>query len=124
MRGGDLSYDLAPGIGFRFERVVKTEEGKLNRAAKAYMEQVIGKTDSNIYIITTEDERKALLFLVKWKIPYSRLIKADSELEIAQICVENTLLTYYDYDLHVLNNVRSRGKERVQAEQWTKHEVW
>lgn len=122
MKFGDLSNELAPGLGFRFERVLKTKEGKLNRAAKAYIESV-GRLDVNVYIITTGDERKARLFLYKWGVVYYRLIQADSLLEIPDICNENKLLTYYDTDVNVLQNVRARGRERVEAKLWTAQEV-
>lgn len=123
MRQGDLSQDLAPAVGFRFERLIRTEQGKLNKAVKGFIQNVLGRLDSNVYIITTEDERKAIAFCVKWGVPYTRVIQADSLLEIPDICIENHLVSYYDYDTHVLQNVRARGKERTDAIQWTQQEV-
>lgn len=123
MRGGNISNDVAPAIGFRFERLIKTEEGKLNRHVKGYIEQVLGDLDLNVYIITTNGQRKALSFCYKWGIPYTRIIQADSVLEIPDIANENTLLTYYDLDLDVVQNVNSRARKEVKAEQWMHPEV-
>lgn len=123
MRGGNISNDIAPAIGFRFERLIKTEEGKLNRHVKGYIEQVIGDLDLNVYIITTNGQRKALSFCYKWGIPYTRIIQADSLLEIPEIVNENSLLTYYDLDLDVVQNVNSRGRKGVKAELWMHPEV-
>lgn len=121
MKGGDLSNEVAPGVGMRFERCIKTVEGRLNRSAKAYLES-LGHIDVNIYIITTGDYRKALAFCVKWAIPCLRVIKADSLLEIPDICNENHLLTYYDMDVNVLQNVRARSRG-VEAKAWTSVEI-
>lgn len=119
MRGGDLSNELAPIVGMRFEGVVKTGGGKLNRAAKAFAQNLVMNAGYNIYIITTGNHRKALMFCVKWGFPWTQVLEADSVLEIPDICIENELRSYYDVDDQVLSNVRGRGKERVQAEQWT-----
>lgn len=123
MKHGDLSIDLAPAVGFRFERLIKTEEGRLNKSVKAFIENVIGHLDANVYIITSGNERKCRAFLLKWGIVYTRVIEAESPLEIPSICIENRLATYYDYDLDILQNVRARGKDRVEAIQWTMQEV-
>lgn len=122
MRGGDISDEIAPGFGIRFERVIKTDEGKLNRAAKAYLLS-IQRLDANIFILTTGDPRRAMAFCSKWGVPYFQIIGADSELELADICREKALVTYYDMDDRVLQNVRSRGMERVEAKLWTSVEV-
>lgn len=118
MRGGDLSNEQAAGLGMRFERVIKTEEGKLNRAAKAYL-QTIMRLDVNVFIITTGDFRKAVAFCVKWGIPYTRVVEAAGTLEIPDIVRENDLVTYYDLDQFVLQNINSRGHGKVDAKLWT-----
>lgn len=122
MLHGELSNETAPGVGMRFERVIKTEEGKLNRSAKAYL-QSINRLDVNLYIITTGDRRKVLAFLVKWGVPYYEVVSADSLFEIADICRELELLTYYDVDKDVLHNVGKRGKIPTKGELWTGYEV-
>lgn len=122
MRGGDLSNEIAPAIAMRFERVIKTEEGKLNKAAKAYL-QTIHRIDVNVYIITTGPERKAIAFLMKWGVPYFRVIECTSTLEIADVCREMDVLTYYDYDVELLNNINSRGHGKIEAKQWTQEHL-
>lgn len=123
MRQGDLSSDLAPAVGFRFERLIRTEEGKLNKHVKGFIQNILGNLDANVYIITTNDERKAVAFCWKWGVTYTRLIKADSPLEIPVIANENDLITYYDVDNDIVQNVNSRAKEGVKAELWTSREV-
>lgn len=123
MRAGDISNEVAPAVGIRFERVIRTEEGKLNRAAKAWIQAIIGELDCNVYIITTADERKARSFLYKWNVPYTRVIEAVSTLEIPDITRENELLTYHDIDLDILQNVRARGAKQTEAKQWTVVEI-
>lgn len=122
MRGGDISNEPAPAMGIRFERVIKTDEGKLNRAAKAYLER-LASMDLTIYIITTGDKRKCLSFLVKWGVVYNNVVEADSLLEISDIARENQFITYYDVDTDVLHNVRSRGQNRTAAELWEHYEI-
>lgn len=106
----------------RFEGAIKTDEGKLNRAAKAYLEK-IQDLELTIFVLTTGDYRKCLAYLVKWGIPYHEVIAVDSLFEIADICREHKFVTYYDTDKDVLYNVRTRGKEQVSAELWDKYEV-
>lgn len=119
MRGGDLSNEVAAGIGIRFERVIRTEdEGKLNRAAKDYLLK-IGNVDVNSYIITTNNYRKAAAFCHKWGVPYTRIIEAAGPLEIPDIVRENDLVTYWDLDKFVLDNINSRGHGKVDARLWT-----
>lgn len=118
MLGGDLSNEMAAGVGFRFERVIKTEEGKLNKSAKAHIQNIL-RLDVNLYIITTGDFRKAVAFCVKWGVPYSRILEAAGPLEIPDIVRENDMLTYYDMDQFVLQNINSRGHGKVQAQLWT-----
>lgn len=122
MRGGDLSNELAPAIGFRFEEVIKTAEGKLNRAAKGFIEQV-GRLNTNIYIITTGPQRKALAFIVKWGIPYTHVIEAETRLEVADIAREHDLITFFDVDTEVILNLNTRGNKKVKGELWTHREV-
>lgn len=122
MKLGDLSNEVAPAVGIRFEHVIRTGDGKLNRSAKAFLETLL-RMDSNVYIITTGPERKAMSFLFKWAVPYTRVIEAESLIEIPLICNEHALLTYYDVDNDILQNVRARGKERTKAALWTAREV-
>lgn len=123
MRGGDLSNEVAPTIGMRFERVLRTEEGRLNRSAKAYLESLSRGLGVNVCILTTGDHRKARAFCYKWSIPYNEIVECESTLEIPDVCREKDLLTYYDYDVHILQNVNSRGYGKVDAKQWTAVEV-
>lgn len=119
MKGGDLSNESAPGMGVRFEKVIKTEEGKLNKSLKGYLQYVTRSVDVNIFVITTNDRRRALAFLTKWGVPYNEVIEADSSLEIPDIVRENNLLTYFDLDKELLSNIKARGNEKVRAELWT-----
>ncbi len=75
MRDGDLSNELAATIGMRFDRVIKTEEGKLNRSAKAYLLS-INRLDVNCVLITTGSDRLAASFCFKWGVPYFRIVQA------------------------------------------------
>lgn len=118
MRHGDLSNELAPAIGIRFEGVIKTEEGKLNKAAKAFLSSR-SLQDINTYIITTGARRSALAFCVKWHIPYTDIIQADSTLEVPDIVREHDMIQYWDTDNLILQNVNSRGSGRVEVKQWT-----
>lgn len=118
MRGGDLSNEAAVGVGIRFERVIKTEEGKLNSSAKDYIHEIMW-VDLNVYLITTGDLRKAAAFCLKWGVPYSKIIEAAGPLEIPDIVRENDLVTYYDMDQMVLQNINSRGHGKVQVQLWT-----
>lgn len=122
MKGGDISNDPAPAMGIRFERVIKTSEGKLNRTAKAFIE-TLGRLECNIHIITTEDPRRCMAFLVKWRVPFTRVIGADSTLEIPDICREQHLLTYYDLDKDILQNVNSRGAGDIEVKLFDQVEV-
>lgn len=122
MRSGDISNEPASAVGMRFERVIKTEEGKLNRSAKAHL-QYLGRLNINRYVITTGDSRKAIAFLYKWDVPYFRVISADSTLEIPEIVREHDMLAYYDADREIVNNVNSRGHGKVDAKLWTSVEV-
>lgn len=122
MRGGDLSNELAATVGMRFERVIKTEEGKLNRSAKAYL-QSINRLDVNVVIITTGPVRLAASFCLKWGVPYFRIIPAESPLEVPDIVREMDMINYYDIDRDILQNVNSRGGGKVQVKQWTQFEV-
>lgn len=122
MRGGDLSNDLAPAIGIRFERVLRTEEGRLNKAAKAFIER-ISSVDANIFIVTTGDRRKALAFLTKWRVLFSQVVQADSTLEIPDICREQDFITYYDLDKAIIQNLNTRGNKKTKGELWTLVEV-
>lgn len=122
MRNGDLSDEIAPGIGLRFEGIVKTEEGKLNRSAKAYL-QSIARLDVNVYLITTGDPRRCMAFCVKWGVLGYKVINVTSTLEIPDVVREMGLLTYYDIDDNILANVRSRGQNRVEALRWETFEV-
>lgn len=119
MKFGDLSNDLAPIVGFRFEKVIKKSDGKLNKQVKSYMQDVLLKTGCNLYILTTGDRKKALSFCVKYNIPWTQVIEIDSVLEIPEVCIENKMIVYYDNDGEVVYNVNSRGKERVTAQAWT-----
>lgn len=119
MRGGDLSNEPATSVGIRFERVIKTSEGKLNRSAKAHMEHMSGSIDVNIYVYTTGDRRTAMAFLVKWGVPYRDVIGVDSDLELAEVVREMDLMTYYDIDRNVLQNINSRGTGRIDTQEWT-----
>lgn len=118
MRDGDLSNDIAPGIGMRFEGVIKTDEGKLNRAAKAYLLS-ISRLDVNVFIITTGDTRRCMAFCLKWGVPYYRVIDASSIHEIPTIVREMNLLTYYDSEKTILQNVNSRGHGNIEVKEWT-----
>lgn len=118
MRYGDLSTELAPCFGVRFEKVIKTDEGRVNKGAKAFLEQVAA-LDVILVIITTGDARKAMAFMVKWNVPFTRVIAADSFFEVADLVRENDMMTYYDADRDVLNNVNSRGGGKVEVKQWT-----
>lgn len=119
MRGGDLSNEVAPAMGIRFERVVKTEEGRLNKALKGYLQSLSRSVDVNVYIISTTERRKALSFLLKWAVPYNEVIHADSLIEIPDIVREHNMLTYYDLDRNVVQNVNSRGSGKIDAKLWT-----
>lgn len=120
MRGGNLSNDVARGIGVRFEGVLKTQSGGFSTEGKRYLESV-GSLEINRFIITTGSERKAMAFCYKWSIPYFRVIEASSDLEIANICNEHAFLFYYDVDRRVIENVNSRSRG-VKAIQWTSQE--
>lgn len=122
MRAGDISDEVAPAIGLRFERVIKTEEGKLNRSAKAYLLS-IARLDVNIHILTTGDPRRCMAFCLKWGVPYHRVIGCESTLEIPDVCREQDLLTFYDMDKTILQNINSRGYGKIEAKQWTSVEV-
>lgn len=122
MKYGDLSREAAASIGVRFEGVIKTQEGKLNRAAKSFLER-LEQLDVMLYVITSGDYRKCLAFLVKWNVPYNKVISVDSLFEIADVCREQEFISYYDADKDIVYNVKSRGKERVAAEIWDKFEV-
>lgn len=122
MKGGDLSNEVAPTLAIRFERVLRTEEGKLNRSAKAYL-QSLRNIDINVVIITTKDSRKAAAFCYKWGIPYQRIVECDSTLEIPQVCREMDVLTYYDFDIEILQNVNSRGHGKIDVREWIIPEV-
>lgn len=123
MKGGDLSNDLAPIVAIRFERLIKTEEGKLNKHMKGFIQKLIGRLDVNVYIITTGNARKCLAFLVKWGVPFSRVLQADSTLEVPDIVNENYVITYYDVDTDMIQNVNSRARKGVKAIQWTHREA-
>lgn len=120
MLGGDISNETAPGVGVRFERIIRTQQGRLNRSAKAYLQSLV-QLDVNIHIITTGDSRKCMAFCAKWAVPYSKVIAAESDLEIPDIVNENVFIYYYDVDKNLLSNVnsRSRGSE---AKLWTQVE--
>lgn len=119
---GDITNDPAPGFGIRFERAIKTEEGHLNRSVKRYLHHVARSIDANIYLITTENPRKAAAFCVKWGVPYRQIVEAASDLEIPDICNEMELVQYYDLDQRVVQNVNSRSRG-CKAELWTQVEV-
>lgn len=122
MRNGDLGNELAPSVGCRFERVIKTDEGKLNRSAKAYLE-TIGRSLCNVYIITTGDRRKCMSFCAKWGVPYFQVIEAETTFEISDVVREHDMLYYYDMDREILQNVNSRGQGKVKAQLWTSVEL-
>lgn len=122
MLRGDLTNEPAPGVGIRFERVVKTEEGKLNNSVKSHLQYIVRNVDANIYIITTENSRKAAAFCVKWGVPYRQIVEAVSDLEIPDICNHMELLQYYDLDQRVVQNVNSRSRG-CRAELWMRVEV-
>lgn len=115
MKNGNLSDRPSPAIAFRFEGILKTQTGQLNRAGKAKVEDIFNKRDCNIYIVTTEDDRKAKLFCIKWGIPYAHIVVADSKLEIPLICLENKLLRYYDSDKDIVSNVKARAQHVTDA---------
>lgn len=119
MRNGDLSNEIAPSMGLRFEGCIKTAEGKLNKTAKAYLGQLGRNVDVNIIVITTGDRRKALSFLVKWTVPYTRVVQADSLLEIPDIVRENDMIEYWDMDREIVQNVNSRGSGKINSKLWT-----
>lgn len=121
MKHGDLSNEIAPGVGIRFENIIKTEEGVLNKAAKSYLE-VLSGVDVMIYVLTTGEERKTMAFLYKWAVPYNKVLAVDSLFEIADVCREQKFISYYDVDRDVLHNVRSRGQQRTAAEYWDQYE--
>lgn len=118
MKFGDISNEPAPTVGIRFERIIKTDEGKLNMKAKGYL-QSIWRLDINIAVITTGDERKALSFLSKWGVPYNRIIRAIAPYEVADVVRANDMVEYYDVDKDVLQNVISRGGRKVSVKEWT-----
>lgn len=120
MRGGNLSNELAPAMGIRFENIIKTVDGKLNRAAKAYLEK-LDSQDIRLVVITT-DKRRALAFMTKWRVPYSQVLEAESSYEIAELCRENDFIFYFDVDTDVLHSVRSRGP-KIAAEKWEHFET-
>jgi hypothetical protein len=122
MKGGDIDNDLAPGVGIRFEGIIKSAEGKLNQTARGYLVGITRTVDCNVYIITTQSERLAAAFCLKWGVPYHRIIPAVSELEIPDICRAMELLTYYDVDQRVLTNINARGSGKIKAELWTSQE--
>lgn len=119
MRNGDLTNEVAPGIAIRFERVIKTEEGKLNMDAKGFINVLMGRLDVNVYVITTGNRRKAQAFLQKWGVPHTSVIEVETYYEIADVCRENDYLTYYDIDKDALYSVKSRGTAKIEAKQWT-----
>lgn len=118
MKDGDLSNEIAPIVGIRFERVLKTEEGKLNKKAKGFIESFMN-LDVNVYILTMTDSRKTMAFLTKWAVPYNKVISVDSPFEVADVVREHDMLYYYDVDRDVLQNVNSRGGGKVKVQQWT-----
>lgn len=119
LKGGNLSNKAGYSIGIRFEGVVQIGlEKKKNPHAIAYIEYLFNQGDINVFLITLGDERKAMSFCYKWGIPYTRIIKADSYLEIPDICLAHNLITYYDIDTNILEQVGNRGKLRTKAEKW------
>lgn len=122
MKGGNLSNELAATVGIRFERLVKTEEGKLNKDLKGYLQAVM-KLDINVYVITTGAPRKAMAFMTKWQVPYNQVVAADSTLEIPDIVRENDMVSYYDVDTHIVQNINSRGNVKTKGVLWTRHVV-
>lgn len=123
MKGGDLSADPAPGIGVRFELVLKTQEGRLNRAGKSFLFDLWRDLDINVYIYTTGDRRKAMAFCLKWGIPYTQVIDVETTLEIPLLCMEAQLSTYYDADKDILANVTARAGHITKAELFDKEEL-
>lgn len=118
MLKGELSNELAPAVGVRFERILKTEEGKLNKQGKGFLEKLMG-LDINTYIITTQDRRRVMAFLAKWRVPYTNVFEADTKYEIPDIAREQDMITYYDVDVPVLQNINTRGNKKVKGELWT-----
>lgn len=118
MKFGDLSNKLAPIIGFRFENVIRKEDGKLNTAASAFIQDRVLATGCNVYIITSGERRKALAFCVKYNVQWTQVIEVDSILEIPEVCIANKMLIYYDTNKEVLYNINARGKDRVKAQEW------
>lgn len=108
MRGGDLSNHPAPSVAVRYEEVIRTHDGALNRAAKAYLQNLWRELNVNVHILTTESARRAMAFCVKWGVPYTKVIETNP-LEIPLLCLENEYATYYDRDKEVLSNVDARA---------------
>lgn len=121
MRHGDISAEPAPGVGFRFDRLIQDEDGKVNKDVRAFM-QSIWRLDVSIWIISTQPRRHVLLFLVKWGVVYNHVVHVESTLEIPSVVRANDLLYYYDTDMNVLLNVESRGNGKVKVKKWTSDE--
>lgn len=118
MLNGDLSNNIGQVVAVKFEAVVYNF-GKVNKPGKAYLEDLLYQGDKNILLITQMPERKVMAWCYKWAVPYSNVIQVDSVLEIPEITLAHHVSIYYDTDDRVLEQVRSRGKTRTLAIQWT-----
>lgn len=107
MRLGDLSNEMAPATGFRFEGIIKTADGHLNSHGKGFLMSLMADSRFNCYLVTTKDPRKAHAFCLKWGVPYSSIIEVV-ELEIPDVVRERKMVAYWDMDKEVLLNVNAR----------------
>lgn len=116
VRYGNLSNELAHSIGVRFEHIVYNF-GKVNQPGKALCEDLLQK-DCNLYFFTLLPERKVKSWCYKWGVMYTNVIKADSTLEIPELCRAHVLLAYFDTDDRLLQAVRERGNPPIDAIKW------
>lgn len=116
MDRGDLSNDLAPAVGVRFEHVLYNF-GKVNEPGKAYVESLL-RRDINLYLYTTLPDRKVRAWCYHWGVLYTRVISAESTLEIPELCRAHKLMLYVDTDDHILQAVSERGNPQIQIKKW------
>lgn len=116
MRTGNLSNEVAKGVGIRFENVLY-DFGKANQPGKAFVENLVTK-GLNIYLLTLNDERKSKAWCWRHAVAYTQLFQCESTMEIADVVQAHGLLAYYDTDDRVLEAVASRGKQQVYTQKW------
>lgn len=116
MKHGDLSNEMAPVIGLRFENIVYNF-GKVNGPGKALCEGLLSR-DCNLYLFSTLPERKVASWCYKWGLGYTRIIEAAGPLEIPELCINHHLTVYYDTDERLLAEVSMRGNPQIRTIKW------